>query len=92
VHGWKDVIRFDVPGRFVYHCHVLEHEDTDMMRPFAVTVTGQRHAHVKGRAPPMAGPSPRPWRTRRISGPKAMSGAERVYLRRASSRSESHLC
>jgi FtsP/CotA-like multicopper oxidase with cupredoxin domain len=48
--GWKDVIRvdpanavklavrFDVPGRYVYHCHVLEHEDTEMMRPFVVTV------------------------------------------------------
>ena len=48
--GWKDVIRvdpgnvvkvairFDIPGRYVYHCHVLEHEDTEMMRPFVVTV------------------------------------------------------
>jgi hypothetical protein len=23
----------------VYHCHILEHEDTEMMRPFVVTVT-----------------------------------------------------
>ena len=50
VHGWKDVIRvnpgevvkvairFDTPGRYVYHCHVLEHEDIEMMRPFVVTV------------------------------------------------------
>ncbi|MDQ6896581.1 MAG: multicopper oxidase domain-containing protein [Actinomycetota bacterium] len=49
-NGWKDVIRvdpgnvvkvairFDTPGRYVYHCHVLEHEDTQMMRPFVVTV------------------------------------------------------
>jgi spore coat protein A len=48
--GWKDTIRvdpgnivsvairFDVPGRYVYHCHVLEHEDTQMMRPIVVTV------------------------------------------------------
>lgn len=48
--GWKDVvrvdpgnvtsvaIRFDVPGRYVYHCHVLEHEDTQMMRPMVVCV------------------------------------------------------
>jgi FtsP/CotA-like multicopper oxidase with cupredoxin domain len=28
------------PGRFVYHCHMLDHEDHDMMRPFAVTQTG----------------------------------------------------
>jgi spore coat protein A len=51
VHGWKDVVRvdpgnivtvavrFDLPGRYVYHCHILEHEDTEMMRPFVVTVT-----------------------------------------------------
>jgi FtsP/CotA-like multicopper oxidase with cupredoxin domain len=51
VHGWNDVIRvdpgnvvelagrFDIPGRYVYHCHILEHEDTEMMRPFVVTVT-----------------------------------------------------
>jgi o-aminophenol oxidase len=47
--GWKDVIRvdpgnvvnvavrFDRAGRYVYHCHVLEHEDTEMMRPILVT-------------------------------------------------------
>jgi FtsP/CotA-like multicopper oxidase with cupredoxin domain len=37
--------RFDLPGgatpgtneaRYVYHCHILEHEDNDMMRPFQV--------------------------------------------------------
>ncbi|MBP2708270.1 multicopper oxidase domain-containing protein [Microbispora sp. RL4-1S] len=45
--GWKDVVtvtggqlvtvaaRFDHPGRFVYHCHILEHE-MHMMRPFVV--------------------------------------------------------
>ncbi|MEV4015718.1 multicopper oxidase domain-containing protein [Nonomuraea angiospora] len=45
--GWKDIItvtggqlvtvaaRFDHPGRFVYHCHLLEHE-MHMMRPFVV--------------------------------------------------------
>jgi spore coat protein A len=24
------------PQRYVYHCHILEHEDNDMMRPFTV--------------------------------------------------------
>jgi FtsP/CotA-like multicopper oxidase with cupredoxin domain len=24
------------PQRYVYHCHIVEHEDNDMMRPFAV--------------------------------------------------------
>jgi len=23
-------------GRYMYHCHILEHEDHDMMRPFIV--------------------------------------------------------
>ncbi len=31
------VVRFDLfCGRYVYHCHILEHEDRDMMRPFVV--------------------------------------------------------
>ena len=47
--GWKDTIRinpkelvsiamkFDgFTGRYMYHCHILEHEDHDMMRPFVV--------------------------------------------------------
>ena len=29
--------RFDKPGLFVWHCHILEHEDHEMMRPFRVT-------------------------------------------------------
>ena len=49
--GWKDTIRidpqqavkvairFDIPGRYVYHCHILEHEDVEMMRPLLVTIT-----------------------------------------------------
>jgi spore coat protein A len=47
--GWKDTVtlypgtitriisRFGpYPGKFVYHCHILEHEDMGMMRPFEV--------------------------------------------------------
>jgi spore coat protein A len=47
--GWKDTVRADVlmitriivrfegyTGRYVWHCHVLEHEDNEMMRPFEV--------------------------------------------------------
>jgi spore coat protein A len=31
------VVRFDVfCGRYMYHCHILEHEDHDMMRPFVI--------------------------------------------------------
>ncbi|GIF17027.1 multicopper oxidase family protein [Actinoplanes teichomyceticus] len=47
--GWKDTIRVAAgelvsvagqfsggTGRYVYHCHLLEHEDEGMMRPFVV--------------------------------------------------------
>ena len=47
--GWKDTIRvnpgemvtiaatFDgYTGQYMYHCHMLDHEDNDMMRPFIV--------------------------------------------------------
>ena len=31
------VVRFSsYAGRYMYHCHILEHEDRDMMRPFVV--------------------------------------------------------
>jgi len=28
--------KFDVPGIYVWHCHIVEHEDNEMMRPYAV--------------------------------------------------------
>jgi len=28
--------RFDVEGLYVWHCHILEHEDNEMMRPYRV--------------------------------------------------------
>jgi FtsP/CotA-like multicopper oxidase with cupredoxin domain len=46
--GWKDTIRvdsgelvsvagqFSANGNFVYHCHIFDHEDEGMMRPFVV--------------------------------------------------------
>jgi len=47
--GWKDTVRADPKmvtriivrfegyvGRYVWHCHVLEHEDNEMMRPYEV--------------------------------------------------------
>ncbi|MFE4959691.1 multicopper oxidase domain-containing protein [Streptomyces sp. NPDC056653] len=27
---------FDRAGQYVWHCHVLEHEDNEMMRPYRV--------------------------------------------------------
>jgi len=47
--GWKDIVRVDpmtvtriivkfegFPGRYVWHCHMLEHEDNEMMRPYII--------------------------------------------------------
>jgi spore coat protein A len=47
--GWKDtvrafaqmltriIVRFEgYTGRYVWHCHILEHEDNDMMRPYQI--------------------------------------------------------
>ena len=51
--GWKDtamvnpgemvrvIARFeDYAGKFAYHCHILEHEDHEMMRQFQTIVPG----------------------------------------------------
>ena len=48
-HGWKDTVQCDsglitriivpfegYPGRYVWHCHVLEHAANEMMRPYEV--------------------------------------------------------
>ena len=29
-------VRFTTPGQFVWHCHIVEHEDNEMMRPLRV--------------------------------------------------------
>ena len=47
--GWKDTVRVDpntvtriivkfegFSGRYVWHCHMLEHEDNEMMRPYEI--------------------------------------------------------
>lgn len=47
--GWKDTVRVDpltitriivkfegFTGRYVWHCHMLEHEDNEMMRPYEI--------------------------------------------------------
>lgn len=46
--GWKDTVqmlpgqvtriiaKFDLTGEYVWHCHILSHEDNEMMRPFVV--------------------------------------------------------
>ena len=27
---------FDIAGRYVWHCHIVDHEDNEMMRPYQV--------------------------------------------------------
>ena len=29
-------VTFDLPGLYVWHCHIVEHEDNEMMRPFFI--------------------------------------------------------
>jgi spore coat protein A, manganese oxidase len=51
--GWKDTVRADpgmvtriivkfegFVGRYVWHCHLLEHEDNEMMRPYDIVPPG----------------------------------------------------
>jgi FtsP/CotA-like multicopper oxidase with cupredoxin domain len=28
--------QFATPGQFVWHCHIVEHEDNEMMRPYRI--------------------------------------------------------
>jgi hypothetical protein len=56
--GWKDTVavnpgqvvtieaKFDLPGKYVWHCHILEHEDHDMINSFEVLphTAAQKHA------------------------------------------------
>ncbi|GGD23068.1 spore coat protein A [Pontibacillus salipaludis] len=54
--GWKDTVRANpheitriimtfgpYPGLFVWHCHILEHEDYEMMRPYYIVGHGDRY-------------------------------------------------
>jgi len=57
--GWKDtfivppgqvgrvIAYFDRPGRYVWHCHILSHEDHEMMRPFHVGPIPPAHSGGK---------------------------------------------
>ena len=65
--GWKDTVRVDsgvvtriiarfegFAGRYVWHCHLLEHEDNEMMRPYeVVTAESQRVAALTPPPAPM---------------------------------------
>jgi FtsP/CotA-like multicopper oxidase with cupredoxin domain len=42
--------QFTVPGQYVWHCHIVEHEDNEMMRPFRIgpEQPGQPMPHAHG--------------------------------------------
>jgi spore coat protein A len=59
--GWKDTVRVDpmtvtriivkfegFTGRYVWHCHMLEHEDNEMMRPYVVLPDERRSSGEGG--------------------------------------------
>ena len=68
--GWKDTVRVEpglvtqviaqfegFSGQYVWHCHILEHEDQEMMRPL--------RGASRLPAPPATLTSPPPSRSRR---------------------------
>jgi spore coat protein A len=66
--GWKDTViaypnevtrvrmTFETAGQFVWHCHIVEHEDNEMMRPYRIgpmqagQPAGHAHAHAMAAA------------------------------------------
>ena len=62
--GWKDVARADpgmvtriivrfesFAGLYSWHCHILEHEDNEMMRPLQILAPSS-HRHLRSRKTP----------------------------------------
>jgi spore coat protein A len=61
--GWKDTVRANpgmvtriimrfegYTGRYVWHCHLLEHEDNEMMRPYKVVASAQEASSLEASA------------------------------------------
>ena len=58
--GYKDTVvalpgqitrikaKFDIAGLYVWHCHIVEHEDNEMMRPFVVQPTSSIGVYDNG--------------------------------------------
>ncbi|MCU4741588.1 multicopper oxidase domain-containing protein, partial [Natronoglomus mannanivorans] len=86
--GGKDVVRVDpgetvriavqfgnFPGKFPFHCHVLEHEEHDMMRPFEVVGENGTNKPGRGRSgKPGRGRSGKPGRGRSGKPGRGRSG------------------
>ena len=68
--GWKDThivypgefsqirAKFDRPGLYAWHCHILSHEDHEMMRPFYVGTLPVRKMQQIGHTTVAAYPNP----------------------------------
>lgn len=71
--GWKDTqimypgevtrirAKFDLPGLYVWHCHILSHEDHEMMRKFYVGTMPSRFQASNDQNVPFAEVSPNPF-------------------------------
>jgi hypothetical protein len=65
--GWKDTVqvnpgtvvtieaKFDLPGKYMWHCHILEHEDHDMEQFFQVVPRSAAHRHAAAQSVAPAG-------------------------------------
>jgi spore coat protein A len=70
--GWKDtfivppgqvgrvVAKFDREGRYVWHCHILSHEDHEMMRPFYVGDMPRKTGKFRKEGYVLENPTPNP--------------------------------
>jgi len=70
--GWKDtfivppgkvgrvVAKFDREGRYVWHCHILSHEDHEMMRPFYVGDMPRKAGQFRKEGYVLGNPTPNP--------------------------------
>ncbi|HEX6334180.1 MAG TPA: multicopper oxidase domain-containing protein [Flavisolibacter sp.] len=64
--GWKDtwvmfpgevtrvIAKFDLEGLYVWHCHILSHEDHEMMRPYYVGQLNNFSVHMQRQMPGIA--------------------------------------
>ena len=46
------VVKFDLPGNYVWHCHILEHEEHDMMHGLVILAAPPAQSTVGATASP----------------------------------------
>jgi hypothetical protein len=72
IGAWKDTVqmnpgqvttiiaKFDLPGTYVWHCHILEHEEHDMMHWLVIEPAPTETVPVSPPSPPAPSPTPNP--------------------------------